>query len=277
MPSLTTPPRDLRTSVRVSPPRRRGHLNDFERRQAYEMLLTSSNNGALRYGVLPATALHFGCHLRTLSRLWDAARLSVVCGSATAITSTKMKGRTSLNAYMTTYYHFSQARKRAKDEIEAAIRKDDHHNRQTLRTPEAHTKIPKTLLNHMKESKLKAKSSYTKPMLTDDNKEDRFRFALNFLQPQSNGIHSFSPMHEYVHVDEKRFFLTKAKKKFYVYEDETLALRAVKNKKLITKVMFLAAVARTCYDSHRRRQFDGKIGIWSFVECYPPSEQSRTA
>ncbi|KAF0715497.1 hypothetical protein As57867_003334, partial [Aphanomyces stellatus] len=108
-------------------------------------------------------------------------------------------------------------RKRTKAEIEAAIKEVDHQNRQTLRSLEAHSKIPKTtLLNHMKESNLKAKSSYSKPMLSDDNKDDRMRFASSFLRPQSNGTHMFAPMHEYVHVDEKWFFLTKAKKKFYV-------------------------------------------------------------
>ncbi|KAF0685579.1 Aste57867_22566 [Aphanomyces stellatus] len=127
----------------------------------------------------------------------------------------------------------------------------------------------------MKESNLKAKSSYSKPMLSDDNKDDRMRFASSFLRPQSNGTHLFAPMHEYVHVDEKWFFLTKAKKKFYVYEDETLALRAVKNKKFITKVMFLAAVARPRYDPHRRREFDGKIGIWPFVHRTPAKRTSK--
>ncbi|KAF0701538.1 Aste57867_8012 [Aphanomyces stellatus] len=118
----------------------------------------------------------------------------------------------------------------------------------------------------MKESKLKAKSNYVNPMLTEENKEDRFRFALNFLEPRSNGSHVFANMHEYVHVDEKWFFLTKVKKKFYVYDDEELALRSVKNKKFITKVMFLAAVARPRYDFRLKRIFDGKLGIWPFVQ-----------
>ncbi|KAF0705573.1 hypothetical protein AaE_014460 [Aphanomyces astaci] len=45
-----------------------------------------------------------------------------------------------------------------------------------------------------------------------------------------------------------------------------MAERAAKSKKFITKVMFLAAVARPRYDAHKKQMFDGKIGIWPFVE-----------
>ncbi|ETV69001.1 hypothetical protein H257_15151 [Aphanomyces astaci] len=65
-------------------------------------------------------------------------------------------------------------------------------------------------------------------------------------------------MHNYVHVDEKWFFITTVKRRFYLY-DELLAERAA-------KVMFLAAVARPRYDPHKKKMFDGKIGIWPFVK-----------
>ncbi|ETV67331.1 hypothetical protein, variant 3 [Aphanomyces astaci] len=52
---------------------------------------------------------------------------------------------------------------------------------------------------------------------------------------------------------------------YYVYDDEVLALRSIKSKSFITKVMFLAAVARPRYDYGRKQAFDGKIGVWPFV------------
>ncbi|ETV89880.1 hypothetical protein H310_15281 [Aphanomyces invadans] len=47
------------------------------------------------------------------------------------------------------------------------------------------TNIPKTaILDHIKENgRLKARSNYIKPMLTEKNKEDRMKFALSFLSP----------------------------------------------------------------------------------------------
>ncbi|ETV97219.1 hypothetical protein H310_09601 [Aphanomyces invadans] len=82
-------------------------------------------------------------------------------------------------------------------------------------------------------------------------------------------------MYSRVHIDEKWFFLTKEKRTFYVYEDEELAHRAAKSKRVITKVMFLDAVARPRYDHHLMRMFDGKLGIWPFVQRIPAARNSK--
>ena len=51
--------------------------------------------------------------------------------------------------------------------------------------------------------------------------------------------------------------------------------RNSKSKKFITKVMFMAAVARPRYDTHRKHYFDGKIGIWPFVYQEPAKRISK--
>ena len=51
--------------------------------------------------------------------------------------------------------------------------------------------------------------------------------------------------------------------------------RNCKSKRFITKVMFMAAVARPRYDSHRKHYFDGKIGIWPFVYQEPAQRNSK--
>ncbi|KAF0708326.1 hypothetical protein AaE_013262 [Aphanomyces astaci] len=84
---------------------------------------------------------------------------------------------------------------------------------------------------------------------------------MSFLQPQLRKDHVFD-----VHVDEKWFCVTKVKRTLYLYDDEVLAGRAAKSKKFITKVMFLAVVACPRYDPHKKKMFDGKIGICPFVE-----------
>jgi hypothetical protein len=66
-------------------------------------------------------------------------------------------------------------------------------------------------------------------------------------------------------MDEKWFYITKNKYKYYVYDDEAVAARSVQSKRFITKVMFLYAVARPGYDVGRKRPFDGKIGVWPFI------------
>ena len=72
-------------------------------------------------------------------------------------------------------------------------------------------------------------------------------------------------MLDYIHIDEKWFYITKQKSNYYLIPDEQAPIGACKSKRYITKVMFMAAVARPRYDYHRKKNFDGKIGIWPFV------------
>ncbi|KAF2881518.1 hypothetical protein ILUMI_24652 [Ignelater luminosus] len=83
------------------------------------------------------------------------------------------------------------------------------------------------------------------PILRDQNKQARLQFCLSMVKP--NGY--FEDQYQYVHIDEKWFYLTKEKRSCYVTLDEDLPQRACKNKQLITKVMFMAAVARPRYDA----------------------------
>ncbi|ETV97349.1 hypothetical protein H310_09686 [Aphanomyces invadans] len=128
----------------------------------------------------------------------------------------------------------------------------------------------------MQETKrLKSRASYVKPMLTEANTSARLDFAKSFVRLLPSGNHAFVDMNEYVHVDEKWFYLTKVKRKFYVYDDEEVAVRAVKSKQFITKVMFLAAVARPQYDYTKKAYFDGKVGVWPFVVVQPAKRNSK--
>jgi hypothetical protein len=128
----------------------------------------------------------------------------------------------------------------------------------------------------MKENpSLKGRSSYVKPFLTPSNVQERLRFAMSFVRPLPNGTFSFVSMDNFVHVDEKWFYLTKVKRRCYVYDDEEVAARTVKSKRFITKVMFLAAVARPRFDPHTKRVFDGKVGIWPFVETVAAKRTSK--
>ncbi|RHY35114.1 hypothetical protein DYB25_014119 [Aphanomyces astaci] len=105
--------------------------------------------------------------------------------------------------------------------------------------------------------RLRCKSSYLRPLLTEDNKEERMKFALSFVTKN----HVFDDMHDVGHVDEKWFFLTKDKGKFYVYDDETLPHRQSKSKPFITKVIIPVMVAaRLNLDAPRWDQstFEGR-------------------
>lgn len=68
-----------------------------------------------------------------------------------------------------------------------------------------------------------------------------------------------------IHMDGKWFYMTRVKRNFYVCLDDERPHRERKSKRFITKVMFMAAVARFLWDTNIVCVFDGKIGIQPFV------------
>ncbi|KAH9147051.1 hypothetical protein AeRB84_009242 [Aphanomyces euteiches] len=220
-------------------------LTADERLAVYHFLLAKSRNGKLLHGSISRAANKFGCNRAAIRRIWSQAEQSLAAGALVA--DTKLS-------------------------IYEAVKHVELQKRQTLRTLAFHSKVPKTtLVRHIQnEARLKKRTSNLKPHLTEDNKLSRMNFALSFVGQN----HSVDSMYDTVHVDEKWFYLTKVNGKYYVYDDEDLPTRHVRSKRLMTKVMFLAAVARPRYDYKRREMFDGKLGIWPFVHRVPALRSS---
>ncbi|ETV76878.1 hypothetical protein H257_09316 [Aphanomyces astaci] len=115
--------------------------------------------GRLPHGAFQKLCTVYGCHWRTVSRIWTRAVDSLAQGAGIADTAAKIVGNS------------GRKLTRRHDDIEAAIRSVPHHQRQTLRSVAAHSGIPKTsIVRHMKAvTRLKARSSYVKPYLTEAN------------------------------------------------------------------------------------------------------------
>ncbi|KAH9124340.1 hypothetical protein AeMF1_004873 [Aphanomyces euteiches] len=64
-------------------------------------------------------------------------------------------------------------------------------------------------------------------------------------------------------------------KTIYLAEDEEYPERTCYNKNFRTKIMFLCSVARPRYIHSTGEWFDGKIGLWPFVESVPALRSSR--
>jgi hypothetical protein len=78
-----------------------------------------------------------------------------------------------------------------------------------------------------------------------------------------------------VHISKKWFFVSQPTVKCYLAPDEEELHRAAKSKKYITKVMFLCTIARPRWNRRANRYFDGKLGMWPFVEKVPAQRASR--
>ena len=84
----------------------------------------------------------------------------------------------------------------------------------------------------------------------------------------------FMNMYNIVHIDEKWFYISKKCERYYLLPDESDPVRSCKSKKILMKVMFLAAIARPRFDSEGNETFYGKLGIFPFITKEPAKRSS---
>ena len=77
------------------------------------------------------------------------------------------------------------------------------------------------------------------------------------------------------HIDEKWFYLTQSTRRWYTAPYETPHKRTCQHKSHIPKVMFLAVTLRPRFDSNRNCVFDGKIGLFLFVQYEKAKQNSK--
>ena len=69
--------------------------------------------------------------------------------------------------------------------------------------------------------------------------------------------------------------MTKQTEKYYLLPEEEVPHRTCQSKNFITKVMFLAAMARPRFDDEGNETFSGKIGVFPFVTLQPAQRRSK--
>jgi hypothetical protein len=111
-----------------------------------------------------------------------------------------------------------------------------------------------------------------KPLLIEENKIVRLKYALSMLEPSSS---TFQAMYDDVYVDKKWFYMTQINSRYYLFNGKREPLRLCKSKRFVEKVMFLAAVAHSKYNVDLQQMFTGKIGIWPFVMKEPTQRSSK--
>ncbi|CAN0292894.1 unnamed protein product, partial [Discosporangium mesarthrocarpum] len=116
---------------------------------------------------------------------------------------------------------------------------------------------------------------WVKPVLSDKQKRDRVGFALSHMHKKGGTRVVVDDMYDWVHVDEKWFYMMKDGRGIYLHpEEDSPKLPRAQNKRFITKVMFLAAVARPRMISDGV-WFDGQIGIWPIADTLAAMRSSK--
>jgi hypothetical protein len=221
------------------------NVTDEERKQNVAAVLARSNNGVPKRGAFVEVASYFPFTVVTVSRIWHRAAESAEANGYYDSPSL-MKGRC------------GRRKSDRSGELER-LRDVPIPQRSTIRSAAAACGLPPTTLyRHIQAGSLCPAASMTKPLLTDANKLQRLQFCLSHVGKTSR---MFDAMYDVVHADEKLFYVTEVKKRFYLLHDKDIPYRALKQKSHITKVMFLAAVARPRWNGATNTQFGGLIGI----------------
>jgi hypothetical protein len=159
------------------------------------------------------------------------------------------------------------------DQVKARVKAVPFSLRKSLRALSPHVGIPRTTLHRYLSRGVLAKSgSAVKPMLTDANKVARVDYCKGFVDAEG----CFEEMLDRVDIDEKWWLLTEKSCSYIVVPGEELPpSRFVKHKSHIIKAMCLCASARPRQNPETGDWWDGKIGMWFFVEYVAAKRGSK--
>jgi hypothetical protein len=245
----------------VAPPAmKKRNLTSEERRCIVSTLLLSVKPGdpdlILGRAVITSTAQFYDVNRKAIRGVWQRALSNFRNPNIRAfISSPQKKG------------NCGRKKKWDCDELREAVKKIPLYQRRTNRSLAAALGIPKSTLFRLKQDKLESVimpvSIALKPLLSKVHKAQRVLYAVSKLNAVDRKYHDF---YDSIHIDEKWFFISQKQLRCYTAPDEVPPEQNAQNRDHLIKVMFLCAIARPRYDAEGNCTFDGKIGMWPFVE-----------
>lgn len=238
----------------------RPKLSCDSRMQIVMWLLNNQIEGKLKHGAIQEVAHLFNVTTRTISTIWNTAKRQKTAG----------------HAYNMATNGHNAGRKRIQVEANA-IREISMGDRSCIRDLAVQLKVSTTTASRMiKRGQIKPHTNPLHPALKEENLFQRVEWVLNLLVGDTPTTkRQYYPMYNFVHIDEKWFYLSKKSQRVYLERNEKGKYRAAKSSKFIPKVMFTAAVARPRFNERNECTFDGKIGIFPFTYQEPAKRGSK--
>ena len=242
--------------------RSKRNLANHQRQAIFETLLRlEGEDGKLKRGYFSAVAAMFSVNVRAIYRIWKQAKTCTANGLVVDVGHKMAK---------------SVGRKRVQIDFNK-VSEIPLCRRTNIRSLSNALDVPKsTLHRRIKDGMIRPHSNALKPYLSEPNKRARLQFCLSKLEPSTLEVQpTFKNMYNFVHIDEKWFYLSRESERYYLLPNEDEPHRTCKSKRFITKVMFLAAVARPRFDPSENKEFSGKIGIFPFTFKEPAKRSSK--
>ena len=247
----------------ASPDRpRKRELSKSTRIQMVTMLQILETDDGMRSGSFAMVAECFGVARSTVYRLWN--RVVRMCAHSLIISP----------EFQSHKKNCGRAPMYPSEFVREGIKNIPLQKRRTQRKLAASLGVSKTTVQRwIVDSTIRVHCNSLKPVLTEENKVAWLIMALESRDP--NDPSKFLDMMDRVHVDEKWFFLSRQRERYLLLPEEKNPKRCVKSKSRITKVMFLCAVARPCFNTSANSWWDGKLSIWPIGGWEPAQRASK--
>ncbi|XP_074298699.1 uncharacterized protein LOC141629624 [Silene latifolia] len=205
------------------------NLTDDERHRVVCLLFESCKNGKPAHGKMNEVASMFNVTRKSIFSIWTAAKQQRVHEVPINVRS-KIKGK--------------KGKERIPCPLEAIMALDVSKRTTLKRLGKAIGHASSTYHRWVKQGLIKSHTRSIHPALSEDHKHIRLHFVMGKLVfDRLLRCVMFKDMGTIIHIDEKWFYMTNPKCRYYIGSNEALPYRSCKSKRYITKIMFLAAVS----------------------------------
>ncbi|KAK9723962.1 hypothetical protein RND81_05G037300 [Saponaria officinalis] len=224
-------------------------LSNMEKRRTSQAMLLSYQNGKLKHGYINELSHEFGVKRLAISTIWKDIQAQLKAGEVVNVDRK---------------YHGRKCTKFIDVEKVKSIELKDRICLKDLAAGLGFSIT--TVWRLVQKGEMVSHTSDIRPSLTKKNKIARINWVLSKISASSLGGNLvYDTMYDIVHIDEKFFTMTRTTTNYYMLPNEPRPHRTCQSKRFISKIMFMAAVARPRYDKDGVVLFDGKIGIFPFV------------
>ncbi|KAL6557050.1 hypothetical protein OROHE_006926 [Orobanche hederae] len=227
-----------------------------------QFLLQGQSNGKPAVGRITEAAAKFGVSRKHVSSIWKRAKQQISEGKPISLSNRKA-GRNMTKWKILVDHDF--------------LKTVPLSQRGTIRRVASVLGVGKSTVGEwVKNGQIKDHTNAIHPELTEKNRTDRLKFSLKAVYfDRILNVVKFKSMQQVIHIDEKWFNLSRTTERYYLSPEEADPYRSCKSKRFITKVTFLCAVARPIYARDGQLIFDGKIGIFPFINKVPAKRKSK--
>ncbi|XP_021736527.1 uncharacterized protein LOC110703077 [Chenopodium quinoa] len=137
--------------------------------------------------------------------------------------------------------------------------------------------MPKTALHRLRQQgRLRTHTSTNHPALTEKHKVARIKWVLSLINHvPAIGDPTFTDMQQWIHLDEKWFYINPETRTFYLLPTEDDPYRAQQSRRFKIKAMFMGMIGKPLFDAENNMIHDGKYGPFPFVKYERAKKKSK--